>query len=105
MDAVAPVSRLAAALPLLSRPILDAQFRNKVAARVDAGRLLELLVEIGVVVMMVMVVVMMANDDHDLRLRRIRSCEAEDESECKQDFFHSPQYGGLRICLQSSSDR
>jgi len=37
---------------------------------------------------MVMVVVMCVYYDH-LRLRRIRYCEAEDESDCKQKLFHN----------------
>jgi hypothetical protein len=59
--------------------------------------------EIGVVVVMMVVVV--AYDHHDLRLRRIRSCEAEDESESKQNLFHSLQYDALRVSLPSCSDR
>ena len=62
--------------------------------------------EIGVVVVMMMVVVVVvAYDHHDLRLRRIRSCEAEDESESKQNLFHSLQYDALRVSLPSCSDR
>ena len=64
----------------------------------------DLLVEIGVVVVM-MVVVVVAYDHHYLRLRRIRSCEAEDESESKQNLFHSLQYDALRVSLPSCSDR
>jgi hypothetical protein len=64
----------------------------------------DLLVEIGVMVVM-MVVVMVAYDHHDLRLRRIRCCEAEDESESKQNLFHSLQYDALRGSLPSCSDR
>jgi hypothetical protein len=59
-------------------------------------------VEIGVVVVVMMVV---AYDHHDLRLRRIRSCEAEGEGESKQNLFHSFQYDALRVSLPSCSDR
>jgi hypothetical protein len=54
----------------------------------------DLLVEIGVVVVMMMVV-MVVYYHHDLRLRRIRCCIAEDESESKQNLFHSSQYDSL----------
>jgi hypothetical protein len=40
------------------------------------------------VVMMVVVMVMAVFNHHDLRLRRIGCCEAEDESQCKQNFLH-----------------
>jgi hypothetical protein len=40
-------------------------------------------VEIGVVMVIVMVVVMVMYYHHDLRLRRVRHCDAEDKSECK----------------------
>jgi len=46
------------------------------------------LVETGIVVMMVVVMVMAVFNHHDLRLRRIGCCEAEDESQCKQNFLH-----------------
>jgi hypothetical protein len=41
------------------------------------------------VVMMMMVVMMGVYYHHDLRLRRIRECEAEDESQSKQILFHT----------------
>jgi hypothetical protein len=41
----------------------------------------------GMVVMMV--VVMVRYDHHNLRLRRIRCCEAEDESQSENDPFHN----------------
>jgi hypothetical protein len=46
-----------------------------------------LLVELEVVV--VMMVVMVVNDHHNLRLRRIRRCEAEDEEHSEQILFHA----------------
>jgi hypothetical protein len=46
-----------------------------------------LLIEVGVVMMMMVVTVVYY--DHNLRLRRIGCCEAEDESECKQNLFHA----------------
>ena len=36
-----------------------------------------------------MVVVMVRYDHHNLRLRRIRCCEAEDESQSENDLFHN----------------
>jgi len=36
-----------------------------------------------------MVVVMVVNDHHNLRLRRIRRCEAEDEEHSEQILFHA----------------
>jgi hypothetical protein len=53
----------------------------------DSGALNHLLVEMGMVVMMV--VVMVRYDHHNLRLRRIRCCEAEDESQSENDPFHN----------------
>jgi hypothetical protein len=53
----------------------------------DSGALNHLLVEMGMVVMMV--VVMVRYDHHNLRLRRIRCCEAEDESQSENDLFHN----------------
>ena len=47
----------------------------------------QLLTEVRVVVMMMMVVVVYYH--YNLRLRRIGCCEAEDESECKQNLFHA----------------
>lgn len=41
--------------------------------------------EVRVVVMTMVAVV---NDHHDLRLRRIGNCEAEDEHETEQNLFH-----------------
>jgi len=49
-----------------------------------------LLVVIVVVVMMSVVVMMaLAYCHHHLRLRRIRCCDAEDESQCEQNLFHT----------------
>jgi len=48
-----------------------------------------------VVVVVMMMVVVVAYDHHDLRLRRIRCCIAEDESESKQNLFHISQYDSL----------
>jgi hypothetical protein len=39
--------------------------------------------------MVVMMMVVMVNDHHNLRLRRIRRCEAEDEEHSKQILFHA----------------
>jgi len=36
-----------------------------------------------------MMVVTMVDDNHHLRLRRIRYCEAEEENQSKQSFFHN----------------
>jgi hypothetical protein len=44
-------------------------------------------IEAGVVMMMV--VVMAVYDHHNLCLRRIRHCEAEDESQCEENLFHA----------------
>jgi hypothetical protein len=44
--------------------------------------------ETGVVVMVVMVVVGM-NNHHNLRLRRVRYCEAEEKHESEQNLFHN----------------
>jgi hypothetical protein len=55
--------------------------------------------------MMMVVVVMVVYYHHNLGLRRIRECEAKDESESKQNLFHSSQYGALQMYLQSCSDR
>jgi hypothetical protein len=38
---------------------------------------------------MVMMMVAMMNYHHDLRLRRIGYCEAEDEHESEQNLFHN----------------
>ncbi len=38
--------------------------------------------------MMMMVVMAVVHNDHDLRLRRIRCREAEDENQSKQNLFH-----------------
>lgn len=46
-----------------------------------------LLIEVWVVVMMMMVAVVYYH--YNLRLCRIGCCEAEDESECKQNLFHA----------------
>jgi hypothetical protein len=43
--------------------------------------------EVGVMVMAMMVVAVY--NHHNLRLRRIGCCEAEDEHESKQDLFHN----------------
>jgi hypothetical protein len=42
----------------------------------------------GVMVMMV-VVVMVVYNHHDLRLRRVRHCEAEEEHRSKPKLFHA----------------
>jgi hypothetical protein len=52
----------------------------------------------------VMAVMAMVNDNHNLRLRRIGNCEAEDEYESKQNLFHSSQYRAAQIDLQSYCD-
>jgi len=44
-------------------------------------------IEAGVVMMMV--VVMAVYDHHNLRLRRIGCREAEDESQCEENLFHT----------------
>ena len=46
-----------------------------------------LLVETGMV--MVVVMMMVVNYHHDLRLRRIGYCEAEDEDQSEQKLFHT----------------
>lgn len=69
-------------------PILDAFFR--VTARGqgwDNGIFRRLLVKAELVVMM-MVVMAVVHDHHDLRLRRVRYREAEDENQSKQNLFH-----------------
>jgi hypothetical protein len=50
------------------------------------GILTRLLIEVGVMMTMM---VMAVYDHHNLRLRRIRCCEAEDESQCKENLFHA----------------
>jgi hypothetical protein len=55
----------------------------------DNGILSQLLVELQVWVAIVTVVVVAVNDNHDLRLRRIGHCEAEDEHETEQNLFHA----------------
>jgi hypothetical protein len=42
-----------------------------------------------VVVVVTTVMVMAVYNHHDLRLRSVRHCEAEDESESKQNLFHT----------------
>jgi hypothetical protein len=49
--------------------------------------LTRLLVKMGVMVMMM--VVMAVYDHHNLRLRHIGYCEAEDESQCEENSFHA----------------
>ncbi|MGA9070022.1 MAG: hypothetical protein WB424_07200 [Terracidiphilus sp.] len=39
--------------------------------------------------MMVMMMVVMVDDNHHLRLRRIRNCEAEEKSQTKQNLLHA----------------
>jgi hypothetical protein len=39
--------------------------------------------------MVMMVVMMVVYDHHNLRLRRIGHCEAEEENRAKQNLFHS----------------
>ena len=52
---------------------------------------LRLLVVYNLGVVMVMTVMVMAvYDHHNLRLRRVRYREAEDESQCEQNLFHTP---------------
>jgi hypothetical protein len=46
-----------------------------------------LLVETGMV--MVVVMMMVVNYHHDLRLRRIGYCEAEDENQSEQKLLHT----------------
>jgi hypothetical protein len=36
-----------------------------------------------------MMMVAMVYDHHNLRLRRIGCCEAEDESQCEENLFHA----------------
>jgi len=38
---------------------------------------------------MTMMVMAVVDDNHNLRLRRIGYCEAEDEHETEQNFFHT----------------
>jgi hypothetical protein len=51
-------------------------------------RLYDLLVELEAVVVVMVVMMMAVYDHHDLRLRRIRHCEAEDKNDSKQNLFH-----------------
>jgi hypothetical protein len=46
--------------------------------------------EAGVMMVIVMVVMMAVNDHYNLRLRRIRHREAEDENQSEQNPFHFP---------------
>jgi hypothetical protein len=52
-----------------------------------------------------MVVVTMVDHNDDLRLRRIRYCEAEEEHEAKQSLFHNSQYGVLHLRMLSYCDQ
>jgi hypothetical protein len=47
---------------------------------------------------MVMMMVAMMNDHHDLRLRRIGDCEAEDEHEAEQNLSHDS------VCRQANQN-
>jgi len=57
-----------------------------------------LLVEAEVFLVMVMVMTAMVYYHHNLRLRRIRYCEAEDQHEAEQNLFHDSVWRG-RICI------
>ncbi len=71
-------------------PILDAFFRGGRTSGQgwDNEVLRRLLVVAELGVMMVMVVMAVVYNYHDLRLRRIRCREAEDENQPKQNLFH-----------------
>lgn len=64
------------------------------------------------VIVVMMMVMAMVNDNHHLRLRPIRDCEAEEEHEAEQSLFHDSQCGAwcLRIlsycdqCLQRTNE-
>jgi len=87
----------AVTLPFLEHknrcPILDASSRGNDRNKGGTADfpaielLILLLVEAIVVVMMMMMTVM--DNHHHLRLRRIRHCEAEDQSQSKQNLFHA----------------
>jgi hypothetical protein len=51
--------------------------------------LLVVIVLVVIVVVVMAVMMMVLSCDHHLRLRRIRCCEAEDESQCEKDLFHA----------------
>jgi len=48
-----------------------------------------------VVVMPVVVMMTLTYSHHDLRLRRIRCCEAENEGQCEQNLLHPPS---MSVC-------
>ncbi len=71
-------------------PILDAFFRGRTSGQGwDNGVLCRLLVVAELGVMMVMMVMAVVYNYHDLRLRRIRNCEAEEEHYSKEKLFHA----------------
>ena len=55
-----------------------------------------LLIEVGVAIMM-MVVMVVVYYYHNLRLRRIGCCEAEDESQCEENPFHALVWRSARL--------
>jgi hypothetical protein len=64
-----------------------------------------LFVVIVVVVMMPVVVMMgLTYSHHDLRLRRKRCREAEDNGQCEQYLLHSLSMDGCALSLQSNID-
>jgi hypothetical protein len=65
----------------------EENYRGKGGTERGGGIFTRLLVELGV--MMATVMVMAVHDNHNLRLRRIGCCEAEDEHESKQNLFHN----------------
>jgi hypothetical protein len=52
--------------------------------------------------MMVTVMVMAVNNHHDLCLRRIRDCEAEDENQTEQNLFHSPSMARSKVMRRAT---
>jgi hypothetical protein len=71
----------------------------------DNGNLSQLLVEVHLGVVVTMMVMTMVNDNHHLRLRRIRDCEAEEEHEAEQSLFHSSQYVPRDLGILSYCDQ
>jgi hypothetical protein len=70
-------------------PILDAFFKGRTCGQGwDNEVFRRLLVEAELEVMMMVVVMAVMYNHHDLRLRRIRCREAEDENQSKQNLFH-----------------
>jgi len=58
--------------------------------------------EAGVMMVIVMVVMMAMNDHYNLRLRRIRHCEAEDEDQSEQNLFHSPSMAHRKVMRRAT---